>query len=429
MSKEINIQGPSLFKWQRDTYSSILNSPKGTKHIISCGRQRGKSILIETVILKYALSWNGTTSIYVAPTQNQSRKLFKDLVKLLDGTGLMKTCNASLLELSFINGSEILFKSAEQGDALRCFTTSGILCIDEAAFISDEVFDILSPTCNVHKAKILICSTPKFKSGFFWRYFSAGEQGVSKVFSYDWSKYDTSALLPPDVLEEYRRMMPKNQFISDYLGQFLDSDGSVFSGFKDCTVPYEELEDYKKVWVGIDWGSGNGQDYTSLSMINERGEQVMCEYFNNLSTTQQIERIATILQPYISKVQCIIPELNSIGTPMTELLKQRLPGVNIKGETTTNDSKTDMVNALQVAFEQKLITLLPDELQQKELSAYEATLNTRTKTISYNAPQGLHDDCCISLMYSWKAFKQGRVTGNYDIGFNRRPSLYKSRLR
>lgn len=394
---------------------SLLSSPKGTKHVVLSPRQRGKSLLIETALLKYALTWNGTTSIYVAPTQNQSRKLFKDLVKLLDGTGLLKTCNSSLLEMSFINGSEILFKSAEQGDALRCFTTSGLLCLDEATFISDEVFDILTPTCNVHKAKILICSTPKFKTGFYYRYFSAGEQGDSKVFSYDWTKYDTSALLSNEMLEEYRRMMPKNQFTSEFLGQFLDSDGMVFSGFNGCVS--SEITPFNKLYIGIDWGSGGGNDYTSISGINEYGEQVICEYWNDLSTTQQIDRITGLFDVYSGKIQTVIPELNSIGTPLTDLLREKNPYINIQGATTTNDSKTEMVSSLQVAFENSNIHLLPDELQLKELATYEATLNQKTKSISYNAPQGLHDDCCISLMYSWKAYKSAGVMGSYSLSF------------
>ena len=49
---------------------------------------------------------------------------------------LIKKSNASLLEIEFVNGSIIKFKSAEQGDSIRGETVkhSGILVVDEAAY-------------------------------------------------------------------------------------------------------------------------------------------------------------------------------------------------------------------------------------------------------------------------------------------------------
>ena len=94
--------------------------------------------------------------------------MFKQIVKAVGKTGLIESANASTLEIVFKNGAEILFKSAQQGDALRGFTVTGILVIDEMAFIEDDIIDILMPLVDANNANILMVSTPLFTSGRFY---------------------------------------------------------------------------------------------------------------------------------------------------------------------------------------------------------------------------------------------------------------------
>jgi hypothetical protein len=75
-----------------------------------------------------------------------------------------------------------------------------------------------------------------------------------------------------------------------------------------------------------------------------------------------------------------------------------------------------MVAHLLVAFEQKQLAILPDELQMNELRYYEATYNPKTQVVTYNAPQGLHDDTVISLGLSWEAYRSRAVKGVYSLG-------------
>lgn len=114
-------------------------------------------------------------------------------------------------------------------------------------------------------------------------------------------------------------------------------------------------------------------------------------------------------------VELVLCESNSIGTPMTELLTQANPRMRIESATTTNTSKAQMVSALQVRLEKGTITLLDEPRQTAEISAYEAVYNPKTKNVTYNAPQGLHDDSVISLMLALKAFEQGNKKGKYYV--------------
>lgn len=398
----------------------------GRIFVVKSKRQVGKTTMAENILLKVAIEHNRTLSCLVEPTLDQARRVYKEMVKAIDETPVIKRKNDSLLELELINGSTIIFKSAEQRDNLRGFTVTGILVVDECAFIQDDIFDILQPTTDVHSAPILLISTPKLKQGFFYRYYSAGLTGDNpNIVSIDFNQYDTSFLLPKDKLEQYRTMMPKAQFTTEYLGNFLDSDSILFSNINECVST--PTQGWNELYVGIDWGSGAGGDYTSVCGFNERKEMVFIDYFNDKSTFEQARYIADLLALNGGKVKNVLAESNSIGTPMIALLKDELDKRNkrdishlVTPFVTTNSEKVRLVNQLQVALEQKAVTLLDDRGLLVQLSAYEATYNPKTNNVSYNAPQGLHDDNCISTMLALDALEGGRRTGVYTLGFRRR---------
>ena len=59
---------------------------------------------------------------------------------------------------------------------------------------------------------------------------------------------------------------------------------------------------------------------------------------------------------------------------------------------------------LQLALENKQIQILGDEKMLDELRKYQAEVNLKTNTVSYNASVG-NDDDVIALMLAYYAFK------------------------
>lgn len=408
-----------LFPWQADVHKGLCKYGVGSGHIhiVKSKRQVGKSLLIIGELLYFAINYPKTVNGCISPTLNQSRKIYKDILNGVEKSGVIKKKNDSLLEITFINGSTILFKSAEQKDSLRGYTYTGLLCIDEAAYIQDEVFSIVKPSTDVHRCPVLITSTPKFRLGFFFELFNKGITGVKGISSYDFNNYDTSVLLSAEALNMYKQMLPKNQFLTEYLGEFMDSDSSVFTGFKECIKTAANGE-YNQLYIGIDWGNGTNNDDTVICALNERGEQVFLEYFNNKNTTEQIEYIYFYLKPFLPKIKKILCECNSLGKPLTELLRNRLGKAGlIQDWITTNDSKARLVSQLQVAFEQQQITLIDNEKQTAELAMYEASYNMKTGNVSYNAPNGGNDDICIGLMLALESKISTLKTGTYSFLF------------
>lgn len=420
MSKNVRTyQGIDLFPWQLSVHKGLLRYGINSNHIhvVKSKRQVGKSLLIQGELLYFSLNYAKTINCCISPTLNQARKIYKDILNGVERSGVIKKKNDSLLEITFINDSTILFKSAEQKDNLRGYTYTGLLAIDEASYINDEIFSIVKPSTDVHRCPILITSTPKFRIGFFFELYQKGLTGTKGISSYDFNEFDTSALLSKEALEMYKQMLPKNQYLTEYLGEFLDSDSSVFCGFKEC-IKAPLSNEYKELYIGIDWGNGTNNDDTVICGINERGEQVFVEAFNNKNTTEQIDYISLYLQAYMSKIKKILCESNSLGRPLTELLRTKINKSGlIEDWTTTNQSKARLVSQLQVAFEQQKITLLNDDKQTAELSMYEATYNMKTGNISYNAPVGGHDDICIALMLAWECKQNIMKTGQYSFLF------------
>ena len=416
-------QGIKPFSYQQAVINEVKDSKgSGKTVVVKSRRQVGKSVLIANLLLYYAINYKGAKNYVLSPTLKQGKNIYKSIINAISGCGIIKSKNATDLFITLINGSSISIKSAEQKESLRGETCTGILCIDECAYISSEVYNIVKPWCDFHKAVTLMVSTPFVKSGFFWEYYNHGLNKEYNCVSIDWSdeKYqdDMDFILPPSKLEEYKKLLPKNVFLTDYLGVFIDDDGTVFTDFKKC-INKNEIKDSDKLYLGIDWAAGVESDDTVIVAFNQYGKQVYLDYFNKLTPTQQIDRIEKFIVQYKNQIVVVQTELNSLGTPLTDFLKNRSQLKTIinkfVGFNTTNQSKNAIVQNLQLAFEQKEIEILEDEKQSRELATYTAEYNAKTRNVSYNAPNGLHDDICIAMMLAYDAYKNGKIIGNYNI--------------
>ena len=411
----MTFEGYTPAKHQRVVHKAIEQHPTASVFVIVAPRQTGKTMLLMNEILRCSINNRNAVSLCISITLDASRKIYKELTDAVEGTGVLKKKNDSLLTLEFITGSIVYFRSGEQRDSLRGLTikNGGLLIVDECSYQNDDFFySVLLPMTNVYKADILLASTPRFKTGFFFNYYQQGKSGVKNIYSFNFADYDLSRFISDEQKEQYRQVMPKAQFTTEILGEFLDTDSVLFEGFKECVN--DKRNETTKVYIGIDWSAGVGQDRTSISVLNQDGQQIHLEYFNDKNTTATVNRIEEIYSSLKKYSPVIYAEVNGVGKPYCDLLKEKK--IQINEWSTTNKSKTDMVSHLQVAFEQKQIALLPDELQENELSYYEADYNPKTQVVTYNAPRGLHDDTCMALMLSWEAYLSRAHKGVYSLG-------------
>lgn len=413
---------PKLTSYQKAVWDFLCTTEETPSHysgkvaVVKSIRQSGKSFLAQMLLICFALKKQCTSAIY-EPTLKQARVQFKSIVKFFRGSDIISKSNETMLEIEFSNGSIIYFKSTEQSS--RGFTISGILILDECAYLAEDVIFEILPLINANNAPLLIISTPFISDGYYYKMFQKGLMDPTDTLkSFDWSKEpERERFLTAERKEFYKQTMSKSKFTTEVLGEFLSDDGMLFRNIEACTTD-EKPNISGKLFIGVDWGSGTENDFTVICIINDNGEECGLYTINNQSPMQQIDWVGNIIKDLstkatIAKLTC---EANSIGAVYIDALKHKIGGkIKINEFVTTNKSKQDLVTTLQLALENKDITLMRDDEQLNQLRSYEAQINPRTKSISYNGKAGVHDDIVIALMLAYYSYKQR--LGNYSITF------------
>lgn len=402
--------------WQKEIHETIQKYGDNNAQIfvIKSKRQIGKSLALENEALRYSLNKKNKVVLIVSPTLAQCRKMMKDIIRATSNTDAVKSSNEQTFEIVMINGSKLIFRSAQQGDTIRGITADYIIC-DEVAYLDEDFVDILFPCGDVKKANILMASTPRFKAGCFFKYYSYGlSDEYPFIHSIDLNKYDTSEFLSADRLEFYRKRLPTVTFTQEYLGEFSDAASTIFGNFRECVK--ENIEDENlRVYGGIDWGNNDGGDDTVITIIDENGKELEQAAWNDLTLTASITRMANILKRYEGRINVIYAESNSIGRPQIELLKNAVPWANIQEKNTSNSSKAELIMKLQDSLGSLKLTLKSDPQQLNQLTVYTYEYDAVKNLVTYNAPQGMHDDRVISLAYANLAYREGAKTGQYII--------------
>lgn len=412
--KKIQIKAPKLFPWQSDVVKGIMLYPNDI-HCMKSKRQIGKSILVENLLLYFAINKKNSTSICISPTLNQSRKIYKEIRKAVIDLPCYESSNSTTLEFTFTNGSQILLKSGEQSDGLRGNTVSGILCIDEAVFIKDQVIYEALPFVDANKAPILLTSTPKFRQGVFYDFYLKGEEGEKGFHSYDINSYDTSCLLSKERLEMYRKSVAPQIFRSEFLGMWIDAVSHLFGNLENLVS--KTLTPSNKKVIGIDFSNGGldesgNPDETAITLMNEFKQVEKVWTFTDKDSIQTVDFITDIIQTYgISKA---VMEANSMGRTYIDLLKKKISAKHLKCQViefwTSQETKQDIIQALQVECQNGTIQLIDDKKLLLEMVSFEVS-PTKTGKLHYEGANSVKDDMVMSLAFALYALKQS----NYHI--------------
>lgn len=397
-----------LYPWQSAAIQEILEpANKGRYFMIKSFRQMaGKTFTLLNLLGLVALTKPGSVSILVEPTFGQSQRCLEDITKAY--VDWIKVASRGNNIIDFSNGSRIYFKSGEQKDSLRGFTVKndGILAIDEAVFISNEVFEILLPVVNKKKATVVMTSTPDRMSGMFFDLYTRGLANDDKITSLNWSRFIDQVYTPQE-LSFYKSIYSDRRYQTEILGEFVTSGGSVFQNLDSCIGLAPTT--YQGLYFGIDWGTGNGKDYTVITALTDTKKMLFQKAFNDIPPVEQVNYIAKLIQDY--KPRKVLVEKNSIGSIYYDQLRRVCPG--ILAFNTTNESKCRIVDQLASHLEKGQIQLLKDEELLTQLKGFEES-STKSGLRTYSCPQPLHDDRVMSLCFALEAIVS--TTGVYSLG-------------
>jgi hypothetical protein len=361
------------------------------------GRRWGKTVLGGTLTL--ACAARGGKVAWVVPTYKNGRPLWRWAENTVAPLKHTKQVDVSRAErvIQFSGGGFLGIYSMDNEDSIRG-EAFHLVIVDEAARVPEGAWtDAIMPTLADHDGRAILISTPKGKN-WFWQEWLRGQEGRADIASWQAPTSDNPNPRIQHAAELAKGRVPERTYQQEWLAQFVD-DGSIFRGVQACATatPQPPIEDHTYV-MGCDWGKYN--DYTVLTVIDATThELVALDRFNQIDYTLQTGRVNELARRYQPEV--ILAEKNSIGDPILERLfyEYNLP---VQSFTTTNPSKAKIIDALSLAFERRSLAILNDPTLIGELQAFTAE-RLPGGMLRYSAPEGMHDDCVMSLALAWRA--------------------------
>ena len=83
---------------QREMIDGILGS-KAKYHVACVGRQFGKSLMAMNLVLYWAINNGPCKILWISPVYSQTDKVQKELMQAIGGSGIVESCNLSLIHI------------------------------------------------------------------------------------------------------------------------------------------------------------------------------------------------------------------------------------------------------------------------------------------------------------------------------------------
>ena len=290
----LRLQFPALHLAQQQ----VMDDPHRFK-VVACGRRFGKTTLGISAASRTALV--GGSVAWCGPTYRMVVDAWEQFCHLLHPATARR--NEAEHRLHLITGGMISCWSLDAPDTVRGSAYARII-IDEAAMVPhlDRVWQqILRPTLTDYRGDAWFLSTPR-GLGYFHSLFQAGlvpqdgvgdGQGDGRAWASFSFPSSANPHLPTDDVDEARAQLSERDYAQEYLGQFLETDGSVFTNVLSCIVDAlpQAWQPGHEYLLGVDWG--RLQDATACVVLDITAEP-----------------------------KAVVAERNAAGDPLTEQLRR-----------------------------------------------------------------------------------------------------------
>jgi phage terminase large subunit-like protein len=324
------------------------------------------------------------------------------------------------MEVIFPSNGIIYFRSLDDPDNARGYTADGVV-IDECAFVKKEAwYQTLRPMLIDTGGWAWGIGTPHGLNWFWdehrkaldhtqntsaWVVPTLGVRAVNGTLI-----REPNTLENPNIsLEEIQNLydtMPEKVFEQEILGLFVELSGSVFRRIQEAVKveAITEAQPGRQYVAGVDVAAS--VDYTVITVIDVQAKNVVhIDRFNRVDYGVLEDRLVAVNDKF--KLSSMAVETNSIGQPVIDALIQR--NVPVIPFTTTSGTKQAAITFLQSAFEHGEIGIPDNQVLIGELLSFESK-RSASGSFTYSAPDGMHDDCVMSLAIGWYTnFGRGRA--------------------
>ena len=365
-------------------YQRQILDAKERYTITAAATKCGKTASHIIWLFEQALTLKSNQSVWwVAPVYQQAEIAFRRMKSQVNVKDFFIS-NESKLVLTLPTGARVEFKSGEKPDNLYGDDVYAAV-IDEASRMREESWYAMRSTLTATKGKCKLIGNVKGKKNWFYKLGERARQGEADYKFFKITAYDAAneGILDIAEIEQAKKDLPEHIFKELYLAEPADDNSNPF-GIDNIQACYAPISSANTIAFGIDLAKYT--DYTVITGLDAN---------NNVSYIDRFQADWSVTKDKIIKVvgrtPCVI-DSTGIGDPVVEDLQRILP--NIKGLKFTSHSKQQLIEGLQLEIQQRKIKFPSDPIGY-ELENFEYEY-TRTG-VRYTAPQGLHDDCVVSL--------------------------------
>lgn len=398
------------------TAQAQIRSEARRFNVPACGRRIGKTWLSVDLLIETSVVMSQPAA-YFAPTYKMLTETWQNLLNVLKPITSRVSEQEKRIEVR--GGGLIDCWSFEAPDACRGRKYKRAI-IDEAAHspgLKNAWSAAIRPTLTDLVGDAWFPSTPNGMNDFWQLY----QRGLDDAFP-DWMCWQMPTSANPFIkateIEAARLELPQSIFEQEYLAQFIEDGGAVFRNLAACTTAMrQEIGDRTHRYViGIDWAKL--EDFSVMTVIDctSGGEVCYIDRFNGIEYVLQIDRLIALCERF-DPVLVISEKTGNVA--LSEMLhRSQYRSRRERGQRaiplwdfdTTNARKQEAVQALALAFERKQVRIPSNPILLAELQAFTAE-RTPSGLIRYCAPEGLHDDCVMSLMLTWWGARRVGVEG------------------
>jgi phage FluMu gp28-like protein len=418
----------------------VLRS-EGKRGILNCTRQWGKTTVAAAKVVHRVYTRPDNLVLVASPTLRQSCIFMRSAARMLLRLGLpIRGDGENDISLELPNRSRIV-GLPHMPDHVRGFSSVSMLVIDEAAYVSDEMYMALRPMLATSGGDLWMMSTPNGKNGFFYDTWQHGGER--------WDRIRVPATecprIPTDFLEEEREAIPGTRFAQEYMCEFVGRGLNLF----DRELVEAALDDGVEAWEeGVlrsqpnlpAWMTARADQFfivaLDLGKIHDHSAYVICEYCQGellihagervpLGTpyTDVVEIMRKVLQSPRLRQRCtLVVDASGVGEPVVEMLRRAdlgcgvtpvkiTPGVMARAGRSSGYQhvpKLDLMAGLQVALQEG--TLKIAKKMKNAGSLVKGLMDVRVRVNGSMGADGAgkHDDLVIAVALAcWRA-KRGQ---------------------
>jgi hypothetical protein len=401
---------------------------------VKAGRRWGKTELAWIKALIFMLDHPNCLIWWVAPFYKELIPSTAKIRKLTPRSLISKQLESSevIRFIRLTNGSECFFHSADKEDTLRGSGLHGVV-IDEAGSMKrTRVTEELLPSLIDFHGWLFAIGTPKGVN-WFDEYYQKGQDPKNVEYkswmygSYGNSKEQGGFLAQSDI-DFIASQLPELTQRQEILGETLQGEGVVFrhiaDRIRDNIAPVAENE---VIVVGSDLAKS--VDFYVNIAVRLNGEVVGFERYHKLDWPLMRKRSIEFCRRHNNA--SLLIDSTGVGDPVYDELTQEY--LDSQGYKLTNSTKKALIENLSIMLDNGEIWF-PGNPETKEFSTsldtdfpvLKSELESFTYDLSpsgmitYNAPEGLHDDCVIALaLAAWMLKTQPH--GNVEVSFGVRP--------